>query len=621
MANKVNRTSTEWLKDTFKIAYEAYKDSKDEAEEIREMYHNRQYTDAQLEILEIRGQPAETFNIIKLFSRLLLGYYSTVINTVSALPVGPEDAITSAVLNDTIQHTIRDNHFVGEGEKIKLDGILTGLMTCYINVVDTGRRDQFDRPINRVILERVSETEILRDPMAKRDDYEDARFIHRHKWISEEAVLRLFGEDILDQLVEYYNFTGETNADFEEHYDNVFAGMYKMHNNYLIVHSIVIDEKGDSWSIIWHDELIIEKKKITHKEVKFPYRTLFIHPSEKTEYYGIFRDVKESQKAINQALIKFQLLVNTQKAFVEDTAVENIADFTNAFNRVTAVVPTLRNSGIKIENLTREAMEQYAVIDKAFDRIQRVLGINDSFLGMAFASDSGRKVKLQQNASIIALRYFTGRVETFWRFLGWDIANLQKQYYTAYDILRISDNMSGYRWLEINKPMEIWTGQINQRTGEPIMDYVYEPVLDPASGELMEDEDGNYIIAPIPEKGTDFQFTNVDIEIVSTAYNDEDERNQLMLESILQGYVGQLLAQINPAGYFQIVALSIQAMKTKNAPEITNIINQTSQMLGMSPEAMMSASMMAGGAGPQAQQTPQPMSQQLKLPQNTNEAV
>lgn len=617
MTETQDRTSIEYLKDTLKIGFEAYQSSREEAATVWDMYHNRHYTAGQLAILENRGQPAETFNIVKLFSRLLLGYYSTVINSIQTLPVGPEDTATSTLLNDVIDHTLRDNNFIEEGEKVKLSGIIAGLMCVHVNVAPTGRKDEFGRPINKVVLEHVPDDEVIIDPMSYRDDFKDARFIHRYKWLSEEAVIDLFGKRVLDKLTEYYNFTEVDDADFEEHHFETFAGQYRLHNNYMIVHSVVSDDNGDNWEIFWHDEYIISKEKITHKEVKSPYRVVVTHTSKKSEYYGIFRDVIETQKAINQALIKFQLLINTQKAFVQKGAVDNIADFTNSFNRVTGVIEVNSLAGYKIESLSREALEQYAVIDKGFDRIQRVLGINDSFLGMAFASDSGRKVKLQQNATIIALRYLTSKLETLYRFLGWDIANLIKQYYTATQAIRVADDMTGQRWITLNEPLQQYTGDIDPRTGQPQIRYVYEEVLDPASGEPLIDEEGNYVVAPIPTAETDISFSNVDIEILTTAYNDEDEKNQLMLETVLSGATGQLLSQVNPAGFFKAASLSMQSVKTKNSPEIAQIFNNTAQMLGADQQAQQQASLMAQGGGQGGQQ----VSQELKLPQNTNEGA
>lgn len=619
----MNVTDTKYLKDTFKIGYEAFEASREEAKDMWDMFHNRHYTSAQLATLANRGQPAETFNVVKLFTRMLLGYYSTVINNMQAVPKGIEDVPTASVLNDAISHVLRDNNYTSEGEKVKLSGIIAGLMCSYVDVQPTGETDKFGRPHNKVVLEHVPESEIVLDPMSRRDDYTDARYIHRFKWVTSEQIESLFGKGSLAKLTEYYNFTSQTDADYDIMGKNRETGVYRQYDNYLVVHSVVKDAKGKSWAVFWHDDVVLSKEELTYKEMAFPYRVVKTHTSDKPEYYGIFREVAETQKAINQALIKLQLMVNTQKAFVQDGAVANLADFTNAFNRVTAVIPVQSLAGIRIENLNAEAMQQYTIIDRALDRVQRILGINDSFLGMAFASDSGRKVKLQQNASIMSLRYLTGRIEAFYRYLGWDIANLIKQYYNSNQVLRIADDANGARWVELNKPMEVWNGQMNPQTGQPQMNYEYEEVIDPGSKQPMIDEQGNYVVAPIPEPGTELTYTKVDIEIHSNAYNDEDEKSQLMLEQVLAGAVGQMLMQVNPSGFFKAAGLSMKTMKTKHSPEIAAILEQTAMMLGGNQQAQQQAQGMAQQMpGALAQQSgPQngASSRTLNLPQNTNE--
>lgn len=613
------KTDVATLQDLFKIGYEAYEDSRNEAAEILDMFHNRQYTEGQLAILENRGQPAETFNVIKLFGRLILGYYSTVVNTIKVSPRQYNDILTSSLLNDVVDQTMEANHFETEGDKIKLDGILQGLMCVHVDVIDTKEKDQFGRIIRKVELSHVPAEEIVIDPMSRLEDYSDGRFLHRFKWISEEEMIKLIvkmgktkaqAREILDRLDAYHNHLNIDEAEFDYKYGNQFDGYFRRYNNYLIVHSIIIDEDDKVWSVYWSADEELSRKEVTYKEVRFPYRVHKIHTSNKTEYYGIFREVLESQKAINQALLKIQLMVNTQKAFVEKGGVENIAQFTDQFNRVNAVIPVNSLKKIKIENLTREVIDQYTVIDKALDRIQRVLGVNDSFLGMAFASDSGRKVKLQQNATSLALRYVSVRIEQFYRLLGWDIVNLVKQYYTATQVLKITDETVGIRWAELNKPLQQWTGEMDAQ-GQPVMEYVWEEVLDPASGEPMKDENGNLVIAPVPSAETEIAFTEVDLTIDSVIYNDEDEKNQLMLETILQGNIGTMLSQANPAGYFKAAGLAVKTMKSKHSIDISEILDQTAMMI-------------ASGAvlppvAPGAEQ--QPGSSTMKLPQNTNEGA
>ena len=96
-------------KDTFKIGYETYNASRKEANEAWNLYHNRHYTYDQLAVLENRGQPKETFNVVKMFARMLVGYYSTVVNTVVVRPRNPRDVTTATVLNDTINFILEQN--------------------------------------------------------------------------------------------------------------------------------------------------------------------------------------------------------------------------------------------------------------------------------------------------------------------------------------------------------------------------------------------------------------------------------------------------------------------------------------------------------------------------------
>lgn len=608
------KANIEDLRDMFKIGYEAYEESRNEADEVWNLYHNRHFTDAQKAILANRGQPAETFNVVKMFSRMLVGYYSTVVNTAVVSAVNPRDVDTAALLNDIVDYTFKKNRFKDvEGDKIKLSAMVSGLLVSYVDVIDTGSTDEYGRPINRITMHHVPDSEIILDPLSRADDYSDARFIHRFRWLPEESVRQMFGQAKLDEIYEYYNFSEVPEADFEYTYGQRFVGKYKVHDNYLIVHTVMEDENGESWSIYWNDETILKKEKITYKDVRWPYRVEKIHTSDKTEYYGIFREVVEAQHAINQAVIKIQLMVNSEKAYVEEGAVEDIDDFEASFNRVNGIIPVISLAGIRVETMSREIQDQYIIIDKSLERIQRVLGVNDSFLGMAFASDSGRKVKLQQQQTIMSLRYITARIESFYELLAKDIASLAQQYYYANQIIQIVDEVVGQRWIELNRPIQEWTGQTDPQTGEPIMRAVLLPQVDPTTQDFMQDEDGNIILGPVSEEGTDFSFTDYEVEIQSSSYNDEDEKAQLLLESFMSGAIGQMMMQANPAGFFKMGALSMKSMKTKYSPNIVEVLEQTAQMLGGDPVANQQLATANQGGAPSGQ----PMSRALKLPTNT----
>lgn len=567
----------ETLQDTFKIGYENFAESRIESDEVFDFYHNRQYTETQLNILARRGQPAETYNVIKMFSRMFLGYLSSVVNDIKVTPRQYQDVYTASVLNDLLTYTLQDNNFKAESDRIKLDALLSGLMCVYQDVKKTGEVDDFNRPIYRVKIQHIPCRELILDPYSRKEDYSDARFIHRYRWVSKEDIQNNFGNVDFNELAPNMNRTEAPEADFLATFNSQFIGRYKQYDNYLLIHTILRD--GDkTWSIFWSNNTILDKQEISFREVKFPYRVQKLQYTNHTEYYGLFREIIETQKSINQALLKIQLMANSKMIFVQKNAVSNLKNFTDDVSKVNAVVPVEDLNGILVHNQDRDVAEQYAIIDKALERIKTMLSINDSFLGMAYASDSGKKVQLQQQASVVALKYLTTNLENFYRLLGKDILSLVKQYYTATDVIAIADNYQGQRFIELNTP------QVNVGAdGQPYIPMEY--VIDPETGDNVKDEEGRLVMQPVPTAESDIQFTEADVIVESVAYNDEMQQNQQLLDGLLNGNMGQFLMQTNPSGYAQTAALALQNLKSKVSPELAQIFMQTAQMIQMQQQA------------------------------------
>lgn len=596
------------LKDSFIIGYRQYVDSRRESERVAKYFHNEQYSQPQINKIKQKGQPAETFNVIKLYARMLLGYYATVINDIQVLPRKEADAITAGVLNDLIEHILQKNNFSSEADNLKLDLILSGLMCCYETVEPTGEFDEFNRPRYRIKLQHIPVQEIILDPMSKKSDYSDAKYIHRFKWISEEDFKTSFGQAALDKAVAYEALGAAEDTNFYNFYKTTFAGYYRDYKVYLVVHSVVRD--GDrTYSVFWNNASILDTQELTYREVPMPYRIQKLYDSITPQYYGIFREIMETQDSINQALLKIQQLVNTQKAMVQDGAVENMEEFSDAFYRVNAIIPVKDITGIQVINMTKDISDCYNIIDSATKRIKDILGINDSFLGMAYASESGKKVQIQQQATVVSLKYLSTKIENFYRLLGKDILGLIKQYFTAYDVLDVVDDNTSQRWIQINVPMII-------RDKKGKYKYLLEEHIDPETGKPLTDSQGNIIMAPVPTEESDIQFTEADVRVESVSYNNDQEQNQTLLDSFLSGASGQFLMQTNPAGYARAVALSLKNMKLRISPDLVDIMDQTAQLIdhAQQQQQQQQGGMLQGqgqGLGTALQQGEQPYANNL----------
>ena len=584
------------LQDSFKIGYNNYKESREEAELAYEFYHNRQYTPEQIALLERRGQPKETYNVIAQFSRVFLGYLRQVIHEIKVTPRQQNDIYTAAVLNDLVSYTLQINNFAAEADAIKRDGILTGLMCVYEEVVKTGQTDQFGRPYFKIKLTHIPAQSLILDPHSRKADYSDAKFIHCYKWISEEDFVRNFGTQNLSKVEANSNSTGAPEADQTKIFKGSFDGKFKKFDNYLVVHSIVLDyspTKGViSWSVFWCGDVILSKQELTYHKLRFPYRVQKINYSYKTEYYGLFREIIETQKAINQALIKIQALSNTKMIFVQKGSVEDIQEFKDSVQKVNGIVVVKDLTGLKFEDRQAQITEQYALIDKAVERIKAILAINDAFLGTTWASDSGRKTQIQQNASVVALNYLTTQIESFYRLLGGDVIKLIQQYFTATQTISIVDEYAGQKWIELNTPL-----MMRDENNQPILDengnpkYFMEEVIDLRTGEHIEDPEGRLLIQPVPTSNSDIQFTEIDIKVESVAYNDEMVENQQLLEKLLNGVMGQFLLQTNPAGFARAASLALQNVKTKVSPELAQIFSDTANQLKQASQQPMPQAM------------------------------
>jgi hypothetical protein len=576
------RKSKDWeilklCRDYYKISNDQFEDCILEGQEIIDMYHNRQYTQAQLAELKSRGQPAETFNVIKMMTNAIVGFLETIVTTVTVEPRYPGSAITASLMNDVVQFILDKEEFRRINKFAKIDGLLTGLMCVYEDVADTGEKDEFGRPIYSVRLEHVPSWQVRIDPKSQREDYQDARFIHHFKWMPESEVKKRWPQK-WKELTEYYNFLEDHQADYARQYrDGYDIGKYKQYDNYLIVKT-VLEYKGKIYSVIWSDEVILEKKEITYKNVRFPYRILKLSKSDKAEYYGPFRDIAETQRAINQALLQIQLLVNTSKAFIEEGAVEDIDEFRDLFNRVNAVIPVVSLQGVKVEDVSRDVMAQYAIIDNALTRIKMILGVNDSFLGQAYASDSGRKVQIQQMSAASQMTMITDAMQAFIKLVGEDIVGLVKEYYRGHQILKVADPLNAFHYTEINAPLLIPTA-MDPVSGEPIMEPVIVPELDPETAEPLRDENGNIIMVPLNDPDTDIEFADVDIRVLATRADNADERNQLLFETFTNGPMGSILMNLNPSGTLRVLAMQVSEYGTKHSIEIAQILMQTAMMI------------------------------------------
>jgi len=585
--NNPTTSKIEKLQDWLKISLETYESSRLETLEIVDLYHNRHYTNSQLNILRRRGQPAETFNIIKMYTRMMTGYLSTVVSTILVRGDNIDDSLRASIGQDVVDYTLKDNNFKRLKAKLEKDIILSGQLCFRAKGKKVNKKDRFGTDMTKVEVDHIPWDEVATDPMAKKDDYSDGRFISRWKWVPEEEMIRLYGVEKVKKLYEDQNTENIAGYDLTAKFNGAFVGRYHYYHNYLVIETQYKDNEGNIKSCVWSHNEILEEIDLSHLE-RFEYRPIKLEYSNIAETYGVMRELKETQKSINQALIQIQLLVNTNKVYIQDGAVEDFEDFRRQFERVNSFMKVNDLNGIKIDNVSADIVSQYQIIDSALDRCQKITGMNDSFLGFAGSSASGRQVKLQQNSAVVALRYLTETLEFAYTEMGESILQTAKVYFKANQYLRLTDQKTGDRWSELNKPLTL-----PNSNGEEEIVYYDEYEYD--------EETDTITLQPVIDPDTSLEDLEYDLDISTAVYNDTDDLERLTLEAILSGPAGQALSAVSPGDFLQISGMHIQSLKGRNSDEISQIFYKNAAKLTgaqpMDPRTVNQGSNPGGGNG------------------------
>jgi len=594
------KTDLTSLRDVFTTTYFNLQPFYDEAKEVLNLYHNAQFSAEELQEFKDAGLEPESFNIIKAFSRMLIGYYSAIVTGFRADPLKPQDAIVADVLNDVLEHILDDNEFDVLGEFIKFQGILTGLFIAKSeaqikqDMFGNPSMDMFGRKIVRADIDKIDIFDIVFDTDSREADFKDLEHIHYKKWLNKATLEAMFKEKSKD-IQAYYDFTGtDSTPDGVINSNKTFD--WNINDKYLIVQSYVKNDKGTWELIIWHDQLELYRQEIEY----MPFVMTYLERDTKGTIYGAFREIISAQHNLNIALLKIAKYVNAEKVIVQETSVDDIKKFERDYKNLSKIAVVRTLAGIKIEKYNLEIQQQLMIADKALDRIQFILGINDSFLGQAFASDSGRKVKLQQNSSMMRLRYIDTKLNLFYKNLGLKLLELIRRYYKATQIIALTDN-NIQKFLTINKPL-------TDRDGNLI---IREAVDD--KGIIMTDENGKPIVEPVHDYHTDIRYADVKLRVTSTNYLDEREQTQVAIETVMNGAIGQVMMSINPQGYLKMGSLLVDQMNFRNKTKVVDVLEQTAMMLQPQPQ------MQGALAGRGSQQGYAQASADNRLPQTTQQ--
>ena len=596
----------EKAKDYLRIDYEALESSYIEADEIREYYHNRQYTAKELAEFKALSLKPENFNIIKLHERVLRGYFSSITSSVRAKAGNNSSPVLAQAFDDTLNKVLVKNNFDLLSDTMKLSTLLYGFTPVYYNVKDSGRKNSLGETINDIKFEILPARSVIPDHMARKSDFSDSRRVSHWKWISRTDFKELFGTKKVRDCERFSNYSTELANEYLDSkvFGAEFNGQYVDEDKFLVVNTVV--KTKDGWeSYHWCGDILLKEEKLDFN----PYRCFKIYEDTiDNEMYGIFREILPIQDAVNTHVMNIKRFDSDERLFVDVNKLEmtqDIQDFATAkqefsrmYNSANEIIfmNGLTNA-FHAEKYSKEIAEEFQKLEAALQRARDLLGITPSFLGDAAASDSGRKVKFQQQASANSFRYIDTVLKSMLETLGYDLSFLIKKYYTAHDLIRLTNKFGQDHWTEINAPF-----MMPIQTDKGLMHRMLTREVIDKDGRVLRDKDDKIRVKLIREPEQDLSSADIEIEVTSYNHLEKDEMERVVTETIVQGMPGQMLANANPASYMKMLAISLRSMKSEHSEEFAQLFEQTAEQLGFvnteDPRAYQQNANLGGNSDP-----------------------
>lgn len=563
----------------FRYAMEVYSESLEEASIINRYIEGNHYSLQTLAELRTAKRPAEKHNLILRLDRLLTGYFMKVVTTVVGKPVDITDTETVNLHNEHFKVAQRLSKWKSTMSAVVSDMVTTGLGAWTINVVDTKRRDRLGRAIVDLKFAHINSKQVLPDPRAKAPDKSDGKFIHHWEYLTYEELIDEFGEDLAYKVRLTHQVSEEESemyTDFSQSrlYNELDRFEYWVDGtSYFIVRTYNKDKNGVITMTSWHGDIELSKTQLDVE--MFPIGAIdVLRKAENNRYYSPLWEVVPAQDAINQALLAFQKLVGEERVIADNRAVsaDELPALQKKLKTIGDILHVKRIEGLKVVNLTQDAIRH---LDKMYTSIQlilQVIGINEAFLGESKAGDSGRKFEGQRSQSENTLNYLAIPIELAYESMYLQCIHYAGVYKQAEEYLRFTDEFGADRWMQINEPFFMPTGNVDEQ-GVPELDLVTDYKYNHTKGK--------WEVSFVNEKAKSLSEIAVEIEIHTAPYDDTDSIEMAYIEGLLNGQTGNLIASAYPAGIPYLQSIVTKNLKTRNSEEIAKFLSELSKKMGM----------------------------------------
>jgi hypothetical protein len=430
-------------------------------------YHGYQLTRAERDVLQKRGQPDTVFNRYRRAINGTLGVLDDGATDPRAYGRNPGvDEDSADVVTKTLRFAADMNDFHELRLECAYDYLNPGVCAAVVEV------DEDKRPK----CTQVRWEEFFYDPRSRRRDFSDARYMGIARWMYADTVKGLYKDkatEIEDALSD--SFSGSASETFEDRPKDALANWIDRTRRRLMVVEIY-HNKGDGWyRCVFHAGGILDKGPSPYQnEKKKPDNAIVAmscYVDRENNRMGIGRDMRSPQDEFNKRRQKLLHQLNNRQVQAKDPQVALAFDADSV--RAEAAKPDgVIPPGWEPTSQSDLASGQFNLLQMAEAEMDRQ-GPNPAILGRQAQDASGRAQQIRQNAGM------TEDAIVYNGLHNWEIRmyramwNRCKQFWTAPDYVRITEDEQAPQFIGINQPMmgppQVVMGQDGMPTIQPMI--------------------------------------------------------------------------------------------------------------------------------------------------------
>jgi len=426
-------------------------------------YHSQQWTATEKSILNDRKQPAITFNRIKPAVNGIIGVIERGKTDPKAWGRNPQDESAGEVATDSLRYVADLNRFQTIRSNCFRDMLIEGICGAVIEVDEK----------REVRINKIRPEHYFYDPYSREPDFSDARYDGLAKWMDEEDAVA-FAEILTPgsgKLIPS-SLDGSMTAT-ETHQDRPMNGWaWADGKNRRVMVVDMYHRRGPEWMrcVFVSGGIIFsgpsEYRDADGKAIK-PIVCQSAYVDRENCRYGVVRDMRGPQDAINKSRSKRVHLLNVRQARVS----RRLDDVDAVRAELAKPDGIIQGDAGEVEILnTQQYAPEFAELEREAKQEMERMGPNPGVLGRDVQGQSGRAILAQQQAGLIELAPLLGSFDDWTLRVYRAIWDRVKQFWDEPQYIRVTDDENAPKFVMINQPViDPNTGQqaIDPRTGQP----------------------------------------------------------------------------------------------------------------------------------------------------------